>query len=452
MAAWIGFTWTPVLGGPAPSPAPKAQMTAHLQRAALLLDQSRFDLAEAEVRQALATEPQDAWAHSMLALCLSQRKQYQEATQEAQQAIHLAPDFPFAHYTLASILAERDRPEEAVAALSEAIRLNPSEPDFLALLAQIRLSQKQWSESLEASERGLQLDPENVACTNLRAIALVKLGRRKEAGVTIDAALARDPTNPVTHANQGWTLLESGEAQKALEHFREALRLDPENEWARRGIVEALKARYFLYALLLRYFLWMSRFGANAQWGVVLGGYVIYRLLSSLAERNPAWEPWVLPIQIGYLLIVFLTWLADPLFNLALRLNRFGRLALSREQTIASNCVGLCLLAAAVCVSGGLYAGFHGPWTMGTFLFGFLALPVAGAFKCPEGWPRRVAGIYAASLAVCAIGAVLTFLPVAGLPEEATKGLRSLLLGCSVLGIIGSTWLINFLLMAKPKR
>lgn len=427
-------------------------MTAHLQRAALLLDQSRFDLAEAEVRQALAAEPQDAWAHAMLALCLVQRRQYQAATDEAHQAIHLAPDFPFAHYTLANILNERDRPHEAVAALSEAIRLNPSDADYLALLAQIRLGQKRWSESLEASERGLQLDSENVSCTNLRAIALVKLGRRKEAGLTIDAALARDPSNPTTHANQGWTLLESGEAAKALDHFREALRLDPENEWARRGIVEALKARYFLYALLLRYFLWMSRLGANAQWGVVLGGYVVYRLLSSLAETNPALKPFVLPIQIAYLLLVFLTWLADPLFNLALRLNRFGRLALSREQTIASNCVGLCLLTALLCASGGLYAGFHGPWTMGTFLFGFLALPVAGAFKCPEGWPRRVASIYAAVLAVCAVGAVLTYLPMTPPSEEVRRVLRGLLLGCSIVGIIGSTWLINFLLMARPKR
>src|SRR5262249_35174190 len=159
----------------------------------------------------------------------------------------------------------------------------------------------------------------------LRAIAMVKLGRRAEAGATIDAALARNPDNALTHANQGWTLLEKGKPKQALEHFREALRLDPENEWARQGIVEALQARNVIYAVMLKYFLWMSRFSNRAQWGIILGAYFGNRLLSALAHSNPDLAPWILPLRILYVCFALMTWMASPFFNLLLRINRFGR-------------------------------------------------------------------------------------------------------------------------------
>src|SRR5579871_5018208 len=228
-------------------------MNPNLQRGLLLYQQSRYEMAENELRQALALDPRDAYAHALLGLCLSHRELFKEATEEAQQAIHLSPDFPFAHYALASIMRDRNRNEEALTAISEALRLDAADPGYFALLSAIQFSERRWPAALDAAERGLRLDSEHTGCTNLRAMALVKLGRKSEAGLTIDAALARNPDNSLTHANQGWTFLEKGDPKKALEHFREALRLDPENAWARHGIIEALKARNFVYAVMLKY-------------------------------------------------------------------------------------------------------------------------------------------------------------------------------------------------------
>ncbi len=212
-------------------------MNPNLERALLLFQQSRHELAENELRQALASEPDDAYAHALLALCLSEREKFDEATSEARQAIQLAPDFPFAHYAHAHVLYDRNRYPEALAAIQEAIRLDSTDADYFSLLASIHFHERRWSGALQAAEQGLQFDPEHIGCTNLRAMAMVKLGRKAEAGATIDAALAKNPDNAITHANQGWTLLEKGEPKKALEHFRESLRLDPTNEWARHGIV-----------------------------------------------------------------------------------------------------------------------------------------------------------------------------------------------------------------------
>src|SRR6185312_1511248 len=349
------------------------------------------------------SDPHDPYAHALLGLCLSQREQFKEATEEAQQAVHLAPDFPFAHYALANVLHDRNRDDEALPVINEALRLDSSEPPYFALLSAIHLNERHWQAALEAAEQGLRLDSEHTGCTNLRAIAMVKLGRKAEAGQTIDAALARNPDNSLTHANQGWTLLEKGEPKKALEHFREALRLDPTNEWARRGIIEALKARNIVYAVMLRYFLFMGKLSKQAQWGIILGAYFGIRALGALAKAEPAWEPYILPIELVYFAFVIMSWIADPLFNLLLRLNRFGRLALPREKIVASNWLGLCLLIAFISLGGWLAFGHKSAWLAGAVLFGALLLPTSGTFKCAEGWPRNVMAIYTGALACGAL-------------------------------------------------
>ena len=157
-------------------------------------------------------------------------------------AVHLGPDLPFPHYALAEVWLARNRLKASLAAVNEAIRLNPEDVHHFALLSRIHFGRSSWQAGLEAAEAGLAIDPESVPCTNLRAMCLVRLGRKAEAGATIDAALA-EPEIALTHANQGWTLLEQRKPQKAMEHFREALRIDPELEWARVGIVEAMKGR-----------------------------------------------------------------------------------------------------------------------------------------------------------------------------------------------------------------
>src|SRR5581483_7555851 len=126
--------------------------------------------------------------------------------------------------------------------------------------------------------------------------ALVKLGRKTEAASTIDGALQRDPENARSHANQGWTYLHRGEPKLAMVHFREALRIDPTLDWARAGMVEALKAHNVIYRWVLRYFLFMSRLNKQARWGILIGGYIGYRVALNVAQTNPTLAPYLWPI------------------------------------------------------------------------------------------------------------------------------------------------------------
>lgn len=428
-------------------------MSPHYDRALLLYQQSRYDLAEQELRQALADEPSNARTHALLALCLSDRKDHAVATREAEEAIHLGPDVPFSYYALAYTLYHRNRLPEAEAAIAQALELAPWEADYHSLLASIRFEQRRWSDALEAAERGLELDAEHAGCTNLRAMALVKLGRRTEAGDALGHALRRDPDDALTHANQGWTLLEQGQPEKALEHFREALRLEPTLEWAREGIVTALKAKHWLYRQMLRYFLWMRRLSGRAQWGVIIGLLIAQQVLTSSAIP-PALAPFAEILFWGLIVFVVLTWTADPLFNLLLRLNRFGRLALSPQQIHASNWVGGCLLLALIALGWGLVRA-DARYTLAALMLGCLVIPLSGVFKCRAGGPRTIMALCTALLAVlgmCGVGILLVgqYLPRHNW-NDALAASR-VLVGAFFLGIFGSTWLVNLILMTRPRR
>ena len=361
-----------------------------IERGRLLYQQSRYDLAETELRQALSQDPGHAYGHSLLALTLLQRKQLNEATREAQEAIHLAPDYPFAHYALAKVWYNRHHYDVSRAAIEEAIRLDPENADYRFLLGAIHYDEKRWKEALQSAEEGLQLDAQNASCANLRAMALVKLRRRVEAGATIGAALARDPENAATHANQGWALLHEGKAAEALSHFKESLRLNPQSEWARKGIVEALKARNPVYAPILRGVLWMSTLSPRARWGVLAGGYLVSRMTG---------------LMILWLVFVLLTWITGPFFNLLLRLDRFGRLALSREQIVESNWIGAVLLLAALSeVTYLVLKQDHAQ--VAALVFVLLLFPIAGVFRTPLGWPRKVMTVYSGFTALLGLTSV----------------------------------------------
>ncbi|HEY5753931.1 MAG TPA: tetratricopeptide repeat protein [Chthoniobacterales bacterium] len=420
-------------------------MNTHLTRGHLFYEHRRFTEAAEQFRQALGADPNDPSAKSWLALCLLEERKFEEATRLAEESIHAAPDDEFSHYVLARTLWARNRRREALASVREAIRLQPYDAANFALESQIHLDLRDWQAALDSADRGLEIDPENVGCNNLRSIALTKLGRGADASTTMASVLARHPEDAVSHATQGWNYLHGGKTKVALDHFREAMRLDPNQEWARAGIVEALKARNPIYGLLLRYFLWMSRLSGPAQGFIILGAYFGNQLLRNVAQAQPALAPWILPIQIAYIVFALSTWLASPFFDLVLRLDKYGRHALSREQTIGSNWLGLCLAIAVAGLIGCLFAGFDSPWFWILVVFGIITIPVSGIFRVSEGWPRVAVSIVSVALALLGTGAITLFW--LGRDEAAAS-----LAGVFAIGVFITSIGINALMFHRIKK
>ena len=396
-------------------------MTSARQRAFLLLQQGRFDLAERELRRALTEDPNDPEAHALLALTLADLDRGAEALGEANAAVGMAPDLPLAHLARAQALLQLDRAADSEQAAREAIRLDPGNADAFAALSAALSARRQRQEALDAAEQALALDPEHAAATNLRAIALVRLGRRDEAAGALEGALSRDPENAVSHANRGWTLLHQNDVKGAMLAFREALRLDPGNEWARSGILEAMKARNPVYRGLLAYFLWMDRLSSGQRWGVVIGGYLAARFIPLL---------WIV-----YLPVVLLTWTGDSFFSLLLLLDPFGRLVLTREEKLAAGLVGVCLIGGLGLAAGGLLGAPEALFPIGLGLMA-LAIPVAGTARQRK---KRLSVLYTSALA--GVGAFAAF----HLLARPLGTMHETLGAIYVFGVVAYTWLANVL-------
>ena len=441
-------------------------MGVHLQRAMVLIEQSRHDLAEVELRQELLQDPHRSHVHALLALCLANGEKFAEATAAAQTAIANGPDEAFAHYALAFVLCQRNRLPEALSAIGEAIRLDPSDADYLALQSQILFDRRDWPAALAAAEAALEQDPAHSVANNVRAMALERLGRRQQAGDTVEATLARDPSNPTTHVVQG--LLKVGrDPDAAIVHFSEALRLDPTNDAARAGLVEALKARNVVYRWMLNYFLWCQRLSGRAQWGLMLGGYFGVRMLSGVGERNPDWKPWITPLIVAYILFVWTAWLAYPFFNLLLRFSRRGRQALSDDQRRGTTWLAVALVFTLVPLALWPLTG-EWLWGLAALRAGVCVIPISAIHRCQRGWPRwAMAGISAAVvlLAVANVGPLVFVLAWPHSAELAEQGhpfwlpfytlalaLRDKTSDLTGFSLLGATIAANVLMGISPKK
>lgn len=319
-------------------------------RAQFFINSRRYDEAESHLKQSLAQNPNDAETLNLLAYCCLMQNKNKEALQHIDTAISNDPTNGRHFYIRAFIKYDDSDYKMAETNILEALALDPTEPEYFSLLANIRIHNARFKEALEAANNGLSIDAENLACLNARSIALLKLKKADAAYATIEKALSYNPSDSQTHTTFGYALLENGESKLSLIHFREALRLNPSNDSARRGIIEAMKSRYWVYKIFLQYAFWLSRLKGNVQWGFIIGLYILIRIIDSIAASNPGTAPFLYPVIYIYATFVVFTWLIMPISNLFLQLNKFGRFALNKTEKFYAKIIGALLLAAIICL------------------------------------------------------------------------------------------------------
>jgi tetratricopeptide (TPR) repeat protein len=283
--------------------------------------------------------------------------------------------------------------------------------------------------------------PENLDEVEVRGNSLLKVNRKEESFTTLEGGSRDDNNNAYTHANYGWGLLEKGDHKKALKHFKEALKNDPNFEYAQRGMVEALKASNPVYRMFLKYSFWMGNLTAKYQWGVIIGLYLGTRALNVLADANATLRPWLMPLIILLWIFAFSTWVIKPLSNLFLRFNPYGKFLLDKKETMSSNFVA---------VSMGLFvAGLLG-WVFlkdDRYLFiaayGFaMMVPLSVMFV-----PSKYNSFLIYTIAMSVLGAI-------ALGAAFTNNLQvfDTLAVVFLIGFIAFQWLANFFMIRRSNR
>lgn len=313
----------------------------HLARAEVLIQQGRLRDAEKEVRQALHADPQSHKALATLGRVYIDGKRPAEGIPLISQAIGLCPDEDYYLYLRAFGYYQLNLHTAAEQDVMQAIALNPWNAGYFALHAFILVETRRFSEALAKANEGLMVDAADINCLNAQSIALVKLNRLQDAEANIKFTLHTAPDNDAVHLNAGYSYLEKGRHRDAAHHFRETLRLNPGSEAAREGLKDALRSKIAPYRWMLQYSFWLQNKGRNMQIAFLIGIYIGFRLLFSLADYVPKWLGVIFVVLfVLYVVAALLSWVLKPVANLFLSVHPEGRYALTPAERTSSLLVG----------------------------------------------------------------------------------------------------------------
>lgn len=373
-----------------------------IERAKLLIDNRRWKEAEAELHRAIASEDARGTALYWLAWTLLWQDRLKEAETAAARAIAEDPEWSSGYYIRAVVLKRMGIWNEAEEAIRAAIHKNANVPEYRALLAHMRLDQRRPQEALEIADQGLRNSPEAVDLHQVRTDALIELGKLDEAGESARQAASLNPQDEFTMAQLGRIAFNQKDFATAQERFGTALRILPTYTYARRCLLETLRARTWIYRLLApkqkvkmtpRMYIGVLYLGLLAFVGALIVPWP-YRILPALGCALAAFV-----LVRGYVGLAF-----NPLSALALRLNPSGRAALSREEIRCSNYVALLLggaLLATALTAAGIWIAF-----LAALLQVLLVIPVAKIFQS-TGRKRTIAVLYTVGLALSGVAGIV---------------------------------------------
>lgn len=328
-----------------------------IEQANWLINVERYRDAEDLLRRWLMTTGASSAAvqATLSQAIVKQPGRYFEALEEARSAIAQEPENPVGHYILAVLLMESDK-KAALSALEQALQRNPHNANYHTLKARLYLLLGKRRLALEAVEEARKLDPLNVYSIQVHAVALLHNGEARQAQQVIDEGLRLNPEDATVHNARGWSMLRLGENDLARVHFHEALRMKPKLENARFGLIHALKARYPLYSWIFRYSQWHQEQSRTKRLLLITLGviawfisFTAFTVIFLLINVHLAWifAPTLIAISLG----IIIPQLTMSFYNLFLRFDPFGRLALTGREIWFTNwiiAVFLCPIPAII--------------------------------------------------------------------------------------------------------
>ncbi len=304
----------------------------------MLRGHSRYEDAIEFFNQAITAQPDSADAYAEKALCEYHLDKTREAKASIDRAISLDPEEAFPYAIKALILIELNRARDACAMAKKAISMEAENATFRRILGQCYFAMEKYDKAEHWIRRALAADPDDEVATNLLTALLRQQNRMDENQQHMDRLLERNPENAFTHFNAGYTALQSEQYEKAEEHFRESLRLDPNFDEARKGLLQSFRARSRSYRLFLRYCFFMQRLSGGAQWALIIGLIIAVRVgRSLLATIHPSLSIMLLA---AWWIFIFWSFIAGGFSNLMVMADSSARYALKKWDIIEGITVG----------------------------------------------------------------------------------------------------------------
>jgi tetratricopeptide (TPR) repeat protein len=144
------------------------------------MEQYKHEDAVKQFKQAIASDPAFAIAHTNLALAYYFLRDLRNAQSEAREAIKLNPSNPVAQYVLGSILKNDKQYDGAVEAFQKVLAIDPKDAATNIQIGQIYSQKQQYEPAIGAFRRALDAEPYNATAAYSLATALNRSGNAAE--------------------------------------------------------------------------------------------------------------------------------------------------------------------------------------------------------------------------------------------------------------------------------
>ncbi len=245
--------------------------------------------------------------------------------------------------------------------------------------------------------------------------------------------LSRNAEDPLSLANAGWTALQRGDRAKAEEFFRESLRIEPDNEYARDGLLQAYKSRSHFYRLYLKWVFFLQRYTSGKQMAIIIGLFLLYRFSTRvLRESHPIIAA---VIVFAYLFFAFGSFVAPGLGHFLILTDPLARLSLNFREKLDGLAVGLPVLLGVA----GLVLGITVLPTP-VALFGGCLLAASIPSSLIFRNYARAGQILFGTIALFAVLTGIIQLVEWAVPNDTLIALSSALFPITVLSVVLCTW------------
>ncbi|MDD3618355.1 MAG: YcaO-like family protein [Desulfobulbaceae bacterium] len=156
----------------------------------------------------------------------------------------LLPDAYYLEFYRGKNLYDLGNPAEALAHFDRALDLDPEEEDLPYLYAYkgcCLRDMARFDEAIEALETGRRHDDERPDIHNMLGVCHFKGRRYAAAAEHFRRAVELNPVSAIDYANLAINLQHLGCRDEAMHNYRVALSMDPDIEFARRGLAELLE-------------------------------------------------------------------------------------------------------------------------------------------------------------------------------------------------------------------
>jgi predicted O-linked N-acetylglucosamine transferase (SPINDLY family) len=214
--------------------------SAKEQQAESLLNQGKFQAAEALYRELIIAGSNNFVVYGNLAAICGMQSRFEELIILVRIALELNPDYPEGHYNLGLARQAKGLLEPAIASYNKALQLRPTYSEAHNNLGNALKEQGNLFGAVASYSRALDINPYNAEAHNNLGNAFMEQGNISGAIAAYSKALELNVCNPEAHYNIGNALREDGDIPAAIAYYNKALELNPLNSEAHNHLGNAL--------------------------------------------------------------------------------------------------------------------------------------------------------------------------------------------------------------------